>query len=396
MQQEQGRLFDLATPRYRLTTQGVNVRVQPSRWAGLEVAECIKKIMNSTAAKNQQGRQGRAPVIVGAIPFDPEKPAQLFLPKTVHWQPGNNVVPTNVTNKQARAVPYVSDAPAYQDAVRNVVRRIRAGQVEKVVLARSLEICGEMDFDPEEVQARLKLQNPSAYTFRMDLVDETDGLRRSLVGASPELVLASEKGVVVSHPLAGSAPRHADQHKDIAAGQKLLGSAKNLHEHSHVVQAVARSFRIFAKDVSVPENPSLISTPVIWHLGTRIVGNLRNGISPIELAYAMHPTPAVCGWPSKAARGVIEELENFSRGFYAGLIGWIDADGRCEWALTLRCGVIEDNRATLYAGAGIMENSSPMAEHLETDVKFSTFAEALGSIGQLESSTGGITRINYV
>lgn len=250
-----------------------------------------------------------------------------------------------------------------------------------------------MNFNAQEVHARLKLQNPSAYTYRMDLDDDGDGLRTSLVGASPELVLASEKDFVVSHPLAGSAPRHTNPFKDAAAGQELLRSPKDLHEHSHVVRAVARSFRLLAHNVVVPEGPSLVSTPVIWHLGTRIVGKLRDGISPLELAYAMHPTPAVCGWPSRAARSVIGELESFSRGLYAGLIGWIDAEGHGEWALTLRCGVLKGKRATLYAGAGIMEDSSPEAEHLETDVKFSTFAEALGTTGRLVRSVNDATRI---
>jgi isochorismate synthase len=144
-----------------------------------------------------------------------------------------------------------------------------------------------------------------------------------------------------------------------------------------VVQAVGETFRRFADDVSVPASPDLVQTPVIWHLGTPISGSLRPGVSPLELVYALHPTPAVGGWPLETARQAIAELEDFDRGFYAGLLGWMDGQGRGEWVLVLRGGIVAGATATVYAGAGIVANSDPEKEHAETATKLRTFINAL-------------------
>ena len=126
----------------------------------------------------------------------------------------------------------------------------------------------------------------------------------------------------------------------------------------------------------------IVETPVILHLGSKITGQLDTPMDTrantvMKLLYELHPTPAVCGWPTSAARKVIGELEDFDRGMYSGLVGWIDANGNGEWALALRGGVVKGDAATLYAGAGIVAGSDPEHERAETAAKFQTFGRVI-------------------
>lgn len=369
--------FELTTPEYRLRTRGVARRVVPRAWEGSAVAEAVNIALKDVA---RGGADGERPVVVGAIPFDPHSPAILYVPSETVWDAGTAASAGADTKPVERLRATETDSPRYRTAVSEAVARIRAGLLDKVVLARHLTVEADRTLDPDSLYARLAARNPTAYTYRLDLPRRVDGIPEVLLGASPELVLASRDRQVHSQPLAGSAPRHPDPVADEAIGQELLRSEKDLAEHAHVTHAVGKAFRRFADDVKQPARPELVQTPVIWHLGTRITGRLREGVSPIELAYALHPTPAVCGWPEEAAREVIAELEDFDRGFYAGLIGWIDADEASEWALTLRGGIVSEHRAHVYAGAGIVADSDPEHEHEETSVKFRTFSRALGIV----------------
>ncbi|MGO2847016.1 MAG: isochorismate synthase [Microbacterium gubbeenense] len=368
--------FDLTTSAYRLRTSGVARRVRPTTWNGPAVAEAVERTLRDARAAAGGGGE---PIVVGAIPFDPSREALLHVPEHVSWGgPPEPVRPPRTG--RGRRVRLDDDDPHYRRAVAAAVQRIRGGELDKVVLARRATAHREDPFDVNALHASLAAANPSAYAFRFDLPEQSPGAPpTTLLGASPELVLSSSGGLVESHPLAGSTPRRDDPDDDRAVAQALLGSAKARGEHGHVVRAVAQAFERLATDVHVPDAPSLLSTPVIWHLGTRITGRLRPGASPLELAYAMHPTPAVCGWPAGAARRMIGELEDFDRGLYSGLVGWIDAEGNSEWALTLRCAEVHGATATLYAGAGIVSASDPDDEHEETDVKLSTFLHALES-----------------
>jgi len=129
----------------------------------------------------------------------------------------------------------------------------------------------------------------------------------------------------------------------------------------------------------VPERPSLTRTDTLWHLSTRIEGRLREpSISALQLACLLHPTPAVCGFPTEPARQLIAVLEPFERGFYSGMVGWCDAAGNGEWVIALRCGEIRGCLARLFAGAGIVETSTPQSEWREIQTKFGTMLRALG------------------
>ena len=129
----------------------------------------------------------------------------------------------------------------------------------------------------------------------------------------------------------------------------------------------------------MPEHPSLISTAALWHLSTQIHGILKPPCSnALQLACAIHPTPAVCGTPRDEAHAIIRSNETYDRGLFTGFTGWMDADGNGEWVITIRCGVLKDEQLQIFAGAGIVAASDPHAEWNEVQTKQRTMLRACG------------------
>lgn len=322
-------------------------------------------------------------VIMGALPFDSAAPARLFVPDQVTVGVAAAMdMPPPAHHRRPRSVLAQPTPDTYRANVERALACIRATGLEKVVLSRSLSLNVQVDL--AGLLQRLAARNPRGYTFAIDLAD-APAPRRTLIGASPELLLSRRGGELVSHPLAGSIPRSADAQEDKRRAAALLDSAKDLHEHALVVDAVAAALRPYSRQVWVPPRPSLLSTPTMWHLGTEVRAQLADTCcSSLELALALHPTPAVCGHPAQQARDFIGEVEGFDRGYFAGLVGWCDASGDGEWAVTLRCADVGEHDATLYAGAGIVAGSVPDDELLETSGKLRTMLAAMG----LESVLG--------
>ena len=325
-------------------------------------------------------------MVVGAIPFDARRPGVLYRPVRVVVEqapsPGAVVAPTG----RLDVIGQSPDPDGYRRIVRKAVTAIRSGAMDKVVLGRctTVEVSHASEvWRPEDVLARLRASNPDAYVFRLDLDGGMGGLFDEpgiLLGASPELVLSCSDSRIWTLPLAGTIARGTDPASDIRAARALLSSGKDLAEHAHVSRAVVEALGRHVDDIEMPSGPQLVATPVVWHLGTPIEGVLREGRSPLELLYDLHPTPAVCGWPSTPARDFIARCEGFDRGLFAGLIGWMDVNGDCEWALVLRAGVLHADRATMFAGAGIVAASDPASELRETATKMMTFTAALGEL----------------
>ena len=267
------------------------------------------------------------------------------------------------------------EAPAadvYAAVVADVVAHIRTGELRKVVLARTIEVDAGRPLDPRRLAHRLRAVDPDAYAFA---APTTTGV---IVGASPELLVSRFGREVRANPLAGSAGRSGDPVEDRENGERLLASAKDHEEHAIVVEAIARTLEPRCRELSWDAEPVLLETPNVWHLSTRFRGLLRDPApSALDLVQELHPTPAIAGEPSDAALAAIERLEPFDRGAYAGPVGWVDASGDGEWAIALRCAVLGHDRATLYAGAGIVAGSQPTAEVEETDRKFRAFLDAL-------------------
>ncbi|MCA1655373.1 MAG: isochorismate synthase [Pseudonocardiaceae bacterium] len=322
-----------------------------------------------------------AVVAVGALPFDDEAAPHIVLPETVRWSGPLTAVPRRPVGSAASVEPVPTRA-GYAAAVASAVTALKAGELRKVVLARSLRLTMGGPVDVGTLLANLVSDNAAGFTYAVDLPCAAG--RRTLVGATPEMLLSRTGTTVVANPLAGSIPRDPDPEQDRAAGAALLASAKDRDEHRVVVDAVAEALRPFCRTLDVPAEPTLISTTAVWHLSTRITGELRDqGVSSLRLASALHPTPAVCGTPAAAARATIAALEPFDRGFYAGAIGWCDADGDGQWVVGIRCAELlapptGSPTMTLYSGAGIMPASVPELEVTETSAKFQTLLRAMG------------------
>ena len=379
---------------------GILVPVAPGE---RQVARAVGALADAFAAVAAD--DGIAPVAVGAFPFEARREAAMVIPRrsVVRAEDGatREIVlgdtdraardraapPANTDGRLAdRPVPfapfesiqirYLPSPDEYGERVRVAVARIGAGELRKVVLARTAEVEAGRGIDPRSLLHRLRSVDPAAYAFAVPAGPTPD--HDQLVGASPELLVSRRGREVRANPLAGSAPRAGAPDDDRANAERLMSDAKNLEEHVIVVEAVAAVLARVCDELTWDRAPVLLETANVWHLSTRFRGVLREPPpSALELVASLHPTPAVCGDPTRVARATIRELEPFDRGCYAGPVGWVDADGDGEWAIALRCAALHDERATLYAGAGIVAGSRPADEVDETDRKFRAFLDAL-------------------
>lgn len=264
------------------------------------------------------------------------------------------------------------------------IMELEAGDLdglEKIVLARTLRVQSEAPIPVGQLLARL-MQDRSATAFRVALPDHPGhpaSFTRALVGATPELLLSKSGKSISSHPLAGSARRCADAAADHAAAKSLSGSEKDQREHGFVVEYILDTLSPFCSQIGAPDGTTLTNTRSMWHLGTRIEGQLRdNDIPSVVLASLLHPTPAICGVPVAKSAALIDQLEPVRRDFYAGAVGWSDMHGDGNWYVAIRCADICGPHARLFAGAGIVTGSDPMAEVAETGAKFGALLAALG------------------
>lgn len=339
-------------------------------------AGALETLAGRVAAFFAQQRGGPG-LLVGAVPFEPRADDALYQPE--------RLLPALPLQPQA-APPLEGDPqaePAPQDyaaAVATAVQALRAPghDLRKVVLARSLLARTRQVLSPERLLARLGT-DPSVATYAVPLPVEPGQAPAWLVGATPELLLRKRGAELLSHPLAGSARRSADAAEDEHAAQALLASTKDHDEHRHVVEAIVDGLSPYCSHIDAQSRPVLHATASMWHLGTRIHATLKDPQTPAaELLAQLHPTPAVCGTPRMAALQRIRELEPVPRGFYAGAVGWLDAQGDGDWYVAIRCARMQGTQLRLYAGAGIVADSLPEAEVAETAAKFATLLNALG------------------
>lgn len=323
----------------------------------------------------------RVEMVVGALPFDLDKPAALTVPKTIVREPGSLEPPAyfrqqNLTSEISGVDP---DTHEHLRRVEAAVATIEASRLEKVVLARAVDIEFNGPVDPMLVAARLIDLSNHRDGFAADLTPAGyDGAM--LVGASPEVLVKKKGNVVSAFPLAGSAARSANPEEDRAAGEQLLNSSKDLREHAFVVEHLAEILAPMCDSFYAPNTPQLVQTNEMWHLGTPITGTLKKPTTTaLELAVRCHPTPAICGTPTAAAKSLICTAET-DRGFYSGAVGWCDASGDGEYMVAIRCAEVAGDGLTAraWAGGGIVEDSDPEAELAETTAKLQTIVRAMG------------------
>lgn len=312
-------------------------------------------------------------LVIGALPFDHHQSPALHLCDNVEINNraqfnGEEAPAATIAATRVQAYP---PKKTFEQMVQRAVSRMQQSTLQKVVLARTLEI--EADEIPyKAILQYLATHHPKGYTYAIPLANG-----EQFIGASPELLIRKFGQHFVANPIAGSRKRTFDVEKDRAQAEELMASAKDLHEHQIVVSMVKSVLEPFAKTLVVPATPSIIYTDTMIHLSTMIEGELKEAMSSLSLARLLHPTPAVCGEPRQAAFETIQQIEPFDRGYFAGIVGYMDRHGDGEWVVAIRCGKVHATGMTLYAGAGIVDTSSPSAEAAETGAKFQTMLHAI-------------------
>lgn len=325
-------------------------------------------------------KNGEVEMVVGALPFLRGAPAALTVPEKIIREDGP-LEPHSYYRMGPGSELSASIAgfdPSLEEHVSRVaaaVSTIENTALEKVVLARAVDISFATPVDPRLVAARLIDNSHHRDGFIADLAPVGRGF---LVGSSPEVLIKLQGSTVTAYPLAGSAPRSADPVKDHIAGEDLRASTKDLVEHRFVVDHLLRLLGPVCVSVQAPEVPELTKTDEMWHLATPIVGTLAKRMTALELALLVHPTPAICGTPVDAAEALIESVET-PRGFYAGAVGWCDSSGDGEYMVAIRCAEVAPDGLTAraWAGGGIVSSSDPDEELAETDAKLRTIMRAL-------------------
>jgi isochorismate synthase len=387
-----------------------------SRFA--EVAELWRELAATAVHEQVDGCEGASPVAVGGFAFaagggaSPHwagfAPASLIVPEiaivrsmragtlgvrlTLAMLASADDLPEELLGAlerrlaelQVRDLPLLDPSPAgrfqvasamppehFEAAVARATELIAGGTMEKIVLAREVQVHAPRDHDAAAVFGVLREEFPSCFVFCVGRGDAT------LVAASPELLVRREGHRVSTLALAGSTRRSADPAVDDHLGEQLLRNESYREEHAIVARRIERMLRPHAIWVAVASEPELVRIANIQHLATPIRAQLAAPMDALDLAGLMHPTPAVGGEPLSRAAPLIPALEGLDRGWYSGPVGWTDATGDGEFCVALRCALLRGPLARCYAGNGIVRDSDPSAELAETEVKLSALLPLL-------------------
>ncbi|MGK7378105.1 isochorismate synthase [Planococcus sp. 1R117A] len=267
----------------------------------------------------------------------------------------------------------------YMDSINKVTALIKAKQAQKVVIARSLRLEFEQPLSSASALYQVSEEQPESFLFGLEAQNQL------FFGATPERLVKVKDRLALSTCLAGSTPRGNTVEKDAKLGNELLYDKKNRSEHQFVVNMISEVFNEHSSHMFVPQKPKLMKIRDIQHLYTPVEGELKPDSTLFDLVKALHPTPALGGEPKQEALSLIRQYETMNRGFYAAPIGWIDAKGDGEFAVAIRSALLNEKEAYLYAGGGIVEDSTSESEYAETWVKFRPMLRALG--GQLSDES---------
>lgn len=352
-----------------------------------EAARWVDALTERAEVHDEVGVPGTGPVAFGTFAFSPSSAGSaLVVPRVLVGRRGGRSWLTTVTEAsgahpaeplgptpEPRPVGPLSwsagslTGEQWMGAVAGTVERIRAGELDKAVLARDALAEADAPIDVRTLLERLRLRFPGCFTFSVD----------GMVGATPELLLRREGDQLSSLVLAGTRPRGEDPDADRLLAEELLTSAKDVDEHRMAVESLRTALEPLTEELDVPARPHLLALANVQHLATPVRARLSPGVSALEAVAALHPTAAVGGTPTAAAMRLIAKAEGMDRGGYAGPVGWLDGAGNSEWGIALRCARVEGARARLFAGGGIVAQSEPESELAETESKFRVMREAL-------------------
>jgi menaquinone-specific isochorismate synthase len=354
----------------------------------------VDRVLAATEVDDPVGVPGTGAVAFGALPFRPDPAAEMVIPE-VSWgraedgtrwvttiqpadapEPDPETLCTPVARDRGPLPHQVSVAPVrsaewWCELVANATKAMRdAGPdgLRKVVLARELLVQADVPFDRATLLHGLRRAYPGCFLFHVD----------GFLGASPELLVGRARDVVRAQPMAGTAPRGGDPAADARLAAGLLSSTTYRHEHQITIDMVFDTLIPWCSYLDYEPEPSVIGVANVQHLATLVEGRLSQPApSIIELVSALHPTPAVNGWPRTEARAWIEQHEGFDRGRYAGTVGWVDGRGNGTFAVSIRCADVDGTTARVVAGNGIVADSDPDTELAETQVKLQALLSAL-------------------
>lgn len=343
------------------------------------------EIVDSAVVRDEMRLPGTGLVAFGSFTFAGGAGSTLVVPEVVvgrrdgrSWITtiGRSLSPSPVLSAVEPEAPSVSRfvddeqrRSTWSDTVDRAVHRIQAGDLDKVVLARSVEARFDEPLDVRSPLSRLAAGYPSCWTFHVD----------GFFGSTPEMLVRLQGGLVTSRVLAGTIRRTGDDARDLTLAASLARSSKDLEEHEYAVRSVADALAPHCTGMNVPESPFVLHLPNVMHLATDVTGVLSEDAGVLSLVASLHPSAAVGGTPTAEAVRLIAEIEDLDRGRYAGPVGWIGASGDGEWGIGLRSAQLcpDGLTARMYAGCGIVADSSPADELAEADAKLIPVRDAL-------------------
>lgn len=387
------------TVRTLLSSASADVSLSSIEYSGAE-----QKAASRTGLPPRERISIAPPFAFVLVGFDASVPALVRLPSKVELLSG---APTRNTIRRADPFPQAatrgavfqtfssdtrtSDRISFLRAAARALEAIAAGEVRKIVVSRTarLEVPGP-EGTRKLIGALLGDRSHSA-VYRYD----------AWLGASPE-VLVRKRGEIAEFEIAagtgtrggtfaepapcqpptgeadpgGGRPSSAESP---VGGAGLLESPKERLEHELAVRHTIDRIGVVASTMEVEAAPHVDRAGAVFHLKTKLRARVDPGISPLELAALVHPTPSVCGTPPEAAYELVSQIERHRRLYYAGLVGWVDSAGNGDLAYVLRCARLSGTTAVLYAGAGLVAGSSPEAELAETEAKLQTIASAISN-----------------
>ena len=355
-----------------------------------DASEAWKTLAATAQIDDPLGEPGSGLVCFGAFSFSDESPTEsvLLIPRVVigrnatrSWRTEISVVGADPEGSESRRSLPADFAPLtfapglvseddYVAHVSTALQALRNGEADKVVLARDLVANAPGVRDWRLAINRLSDAYPDCTTFALD----------GLVGSTPETIAVVHGGRLELRVLAGSIARGANPAADRDNAHQLVTSAKDNDEHRFAVENVVHSLATITTTVAADDQPSTLKLANVWHLATDIEASLPPEVTSLDVVAAIHPSAAVAGSPTPEALDIIRRLEPFDRGRYAGPVGWMDSSGDGEWSIALRCAQwTPEGTITAYAGAGIVVNSDPESELLETRLKFKPVVDAFGA-----------------
>ena len=340
--------------------------------------------------QNNVHGSGTGPILFGSFSFDPNEKSILVIPEIilgkkagkswVTWigndtQPNFSTISNSLPSGEITWSNGALSESQWKDQVSFAVDSIKQNKLEKVVLARDQVAASTVAINTRGLLQRLEIEYPSTWLFLVD----------GLIGATPELLVRLSKSLVTSRVLAGTIRKTGNEDRDLALAASLAKSSKDLEEHEYAVRSVADALAPFCSSTNVPESPFVLHLSNVMHLATDVTGVLNDSAKQADiftLIQQLHPSAAVCGTPTNAAKKFIIDFEKMNRERYAGPVGWLDANGDGEIAIALRCGQLsQDNKSIrIFAGCGVVAGSDPANELAESQAKLMPMRTALETL----------------